>query len=99
FSVIGDSRVQSNYQTSNNIRNFILNSKKKPALLADLKASERSFTVEVRLLGFWKAKNFKRDEDLMGVYMFFVDVKPTHMPATMYVNRLATFRHHLNTDL
>ncbi|KAG2305336.1 hypothetical protein Bca4012_064397 [Brassica carinata] len=98
FSAIGDSRVQSNFQTSNSIRNFILNSKKKSAPLADLKAGKCSFTVEVRLLRFWKAKNFKRNGELMRVYMIFVDVKSTSMPATMYVNHLVTFRHRLNTD-
>ncbi|CAG7909189.1 unnamed protein product, partial [Brassica rapa] len=46
-----------------------------------------------------KPKNFKRDGELMGVYMIFVDVKLTLMPPTLNVNCFTTFRYRLNTDL
>lgn len=44
-------------------------------LLADFKSGRCSKAVEVRLLRFWKARNVKKDDELMSVDMLLVDEK------------------------
>ncbi|CAH8360231.1 unnamed protein product [Eruca vesicaria subsp. sativa] len=42
-------------------------------LLSDLQAGRSSSTVQVRLLRFWEARNFRRGGELMGVDMLLLD--------------------------
>ncbi|CAH8362487.1 unnamed protein product [Eruca vesicaria subsp. sativa] len=57
-------------------------------LLSDLQTGHSSSTVQVR---FWEARNVNHGGELMGVEMLLLDSQATMMPATVNVNRLATY--------
>ncbi|CAH8323773.1 unnamed protein product [Eruca vesicaria subsp. sativa] len=52
-------------------------------LHSDLQAGHSSSTVQVRLLRFWEARNFRRGGELMGVDMLLLDSQATVMSATV----------------
>ncbi|CAH8381728.1 unnamed protein product [Eruca vesicaria subsp. sativa] len=63
--------------------------------LSDLQAGRSSSTVQVRLLRYWEARNFRRGGELMGVDMLLLDSQSTMVPAIVHVNRLSTHQPNL----